>query len=235
MPSSRIGYTLCLLLATAAAAWLWRRRAATSNVADHHRIVIAIAGVVAATIAAKLPFLFFPSAVGADPTLLTWLADGKTVLWGLAGGYLGVEIAKAVLGVRARTGDAFVVPVAVAVGIGRWGCFFNGCCHGRVTDWPWGIRFVSAVDGGTLPRHPTQLYESAFHLGFAGLAAWAIGRGIMRQCWMLIYLVAYAVFRVAIETIRVEPAWLGGWTFYQVSGVVFGFIFFGLLIKRRSD
>lgn len=48
-----------------------------------------------------------------------WFADGKTILLGIVGGYLGVEVAKRLLNVRIKTGDTFAVPVAVAIGIGR--------------------------------------------------------------------------------------------------------------------
>lgn len=40
--------------------------------------------------------------------------------------------------------------------LGRIGCFFNGCCYGKVSDVPWAIHFQAVgLDGH---RHPTQLY-----------------------------------------------------------------------------
>ncbi len=92
-----------------------------------------------AMIGAKLPFVL------ADwEGLLSgraWLENGKTIVFGLVGGYFGVELAKALLGVRVKTGDSFAVPVAAALAIGRLGCFVAGCCHGTVTNSALGRRF----------------------------------------------------------------------------------------------
>jgi len=109
---------------------------------------------------AKLPFV----AGGGEGWLAgMWLADGKTVSTGLVGAYLGVELAKRLVGVRAKTGDGFALPLALALAVGRWGCYFHGCCHGRPTDLPWAADFGDGVG-----RHPTQAYESLFHLALVG-------------------------------------------------------------------
>ena len=61
-------------------------------------------------IGAKLPFVL------ADwPGLLrgsAWFSDGKTIVLGLVGGYLGVVLAKWGLDIKTPTGDSFVLPVA---------------------------------------------------------------------------------------------------------------------------
>ena len=72
----------------------------------------------------------------------------------------GVEIAKRAAGVTASTGDAFVVPLAVGIAIGRMGCFVAGLhddTYGNATTLPWGVDF-----GDGVARHPTQLYDIAF-------------------------------------------------------------------------
>ena len=37
--------------------------------------------------------------------------------------------------------DALAVGLMLALAFGRIGCFLNGCCYGKPTDLPWGIRF----------------------------------------------------------------------------------------------
>ena len=101
---------------------------------------------------------YFLASVDAWSLDFAWLADGKTVVTGLAFGYLAVELTKLSLGVRVKTGDGLAFPLALALAVGRWGCFCNGCCYGVVTTLPWGVVFHDGV-----PRHPTQLYESLFH------------------------------------------------------------------------
>jgi phosphatidylglycerol:prolipoprotein diacylglycerol transferase len=129
-------------------------------------------------IGAKLPFAL------ADPAGLlsgqVWLENGKTIVFGLVGGYFGVEIAKWSMRVRVRTGDTLAVPVASAVAVGRWSCFVGGCCYGVPTRLPWGVDFRLPGDEPGTCRHPTQLSESAFHLTMACLLAWLQSRGLFR-------------------------------------------------------
>src|SRR5688572_3795494 len=147
-----------------------------------------------AMIGAKLPFVLSDW----DGLLsgAAWFANGKTILCGLVGGYFGVEVAKWLLGVRIKTGDSFAVPVAAAVGVGRFGCFYAGCCYGTPTSARWGVVFP-AVD--SLPRHPTQLYEAAFHLTAAGALYWLQRHSLFRGQLIKLYILAYLVYRFITE------------------------------------
>jgi phosphatidylglycerol---prolipoprotein diacylglyceryl transferase len=79
------------------AALPWRERAA-----------LALPAFVGASFGAKLPFAL--GAAGGVFSVEAWLSDGKTLLTGLAGGYLAVEWTKWWLGVRVKTGDTFALP-----------------------------------------------------------------------------------------------------------------------------
>ncbi len=65
--------------------------------------------------------------------------------------------------------DVFAPSIALGVGIGRIGCFLNGCCFGLPTKLPWGMVFPAGTPAGSVfPHqhiHPTQLYASIY--GFA--------------------------------------------------------------------
>jgi prolipoprotein diacylglyceryltransferase len=177
------------------------------------RLVLVLAGFLGGVLGAKLPF-----ALRSDDGLLSWpawLADGKTITTGLIGAYLGVELAKLALRVRVKTGDTFALPLALALAVGRWGCFFHGCCYGLPTDLPWGVDF-----GDGVRRHPTQVYEVFFHAGMAAVL-WALMRaGALPNRRLKLYLIAYGVYRFLTEFIRPEPAeWLG-LTLYQWAGLV---------------
>ncbi|QDT10645.1 prolipoprotein diacylglyceryl transferase [Planctomycetes bacterium K23_9] len=244
MLGSRIAYTLCMIAATVVAGLLLRRRQTGLFLPPLQRWGIAIGGLIGATFAAKIPFIL---SVDPDTSLLAaWLSDGKTILWGLTGGYIGVELAKWSLLVKKSTGDTFVVPVAIAIAIGRVGCLLFGCCYGVPTDQSWGIAFVTAPDGGDLLRHPTQIYEIVFHLSFA-LIAWASinrgsidptstnqggGQSLTKGNWMPIYLISYAAFRFATEYIRPEIRLAAGLTLYQWSAMVIAAGFSALLVAR---
>ena len=260
MIGSRAAYALCMVLATFVAAMLIRRRQQNLPITKSQKIGVAIGALIGATFAAKLPFIL--GANPADGLLAAWLSDGKTVLWALVGGYLGVELAKWSLHVSVSTGDSFVVPVALAIAIGRIGCFLYGCCYGIETDQSWGVRFWHAPDQATVLRHPTQLYEFVFHVGFALIAWLAISRPplshstsshstssqstsfqseeshllrrrrLMAGNWMPAYLVGYATFRFISEYWRPERRLAIGLTIYQCSAIAIAGGFLVLLVFR---
>lgn len=49
--------------------------------------------------------------------------------------------------------DVLAVGLMAGLGFGRIGCFLNGCCFGKVTDAPWGVRFPYAS-----PAFYSQIY-----------------------------------------------------------------------------
>jgi len=197
-----------MLAALVAGGLLVRRSQRGLGLRPHEKLGIALGLFCGAMIGAKLPFALSDWEGFASGR--AWFENGKTIVFGLVGGYLGVEVAKAFLGVTVKTGDSYAVPVAVAVGLGRLGCFCAGCCYGRPTTLPWGVDFGDGVF-----RHPTQIYETIFHLSAAACLV-----AIERQGWfprqrIKLYLLAYLVYRFLSETIRPEPRLGLGLTGYQ--------------------
>jgi phosphatidylglycerol---prolipoprotein diacylglyceryl transferase len=188
-------------------------RSATVALPLRQQAALGLAAFGGGVFGAKLPFAF---AHGTDWTqAATWASDGKTITTGLIGAYLAVEIAKWTLGIRTKTGDSFALPLALALAVGGWGCFFNGCCFGRETNLPWACDFGDGVF-----RHPTQVYESLFHLTMAGVLLRLMSRDLMRTHRLQLYLIAYGVFRFLTEYLRPEPEWFGGLTYYQWAAMV---------------
>ena len=66
-----------------------------------------------------------------DPSF--WFG-GKTIVGGLLGGWIGIEIAKKLSGVTISTGDVFVFPLIMGMSVGRIGCFLTGLEDN--TCWP---------------------------------------------------------------------------------------------------
>lgn len=184
------------------------------------RLVIGLAAFTGGTLGAKLPWIVTTSEPLASPAV--WLDDGKTIVAGLACGYLAVELAKWRLGVRVKTGDRFALPLAVAMAVGRWGCWFNGCCGGVASDLPWAV-------GG---RHPTALYEVGFHTVMAGVLLCLEARGRLAGQRIKLYLLAYGGYRFVVEWIRVEPLGPLGLTVYQWAVVP---LCLALVVQWRWD
>ena len=174
---------------------------------------IALGAFCGGMIGAKLPFVL------ADwPGFLSgraWFDDGKTIVSGLLGGYFGAMITEWALGIQGLACDVLAAPLAAGIGIGRLACFHAGCCYGVPTSLPWGVNF-----GDGQLRHPTQLYESAFHLLAAVALVQLQRRQMFRGQLVRVYFVAYFVFRFATEFIRPEPRIYFGLTGYQVATLV---------------
>ncbi|MCA1816460.1 MAG: prolipoprotein diacylglyceryl transferase [Acidobacteria bacterium] len=109
-----------------------------------------------------------------------------------------------------KTADAFAPAVALGQAIGRQGCFAAGCCWGKPTTLPWGVRFTEAgheITGVPVETalHPTQLYESfACFLVFL-LLVWLHRRKIFSGQVILLYGVLYAAVRFTVEFFRDDP------------------------------
>lgn len=88
------------------------------------------------------------------------LLNVKTIMGGLFGGLLGVELAKKIIGETKSSGDLFTLPLIVGIFIGRIGCFLSG-----VNEFTYGkeTTFFMGMDlGDGILRHPTALYELVF-------------------------------------------------------------------------
>ena len=193
------------------------------------KVGIGLGAFVGAMIGAKLPFVL--TDWEGLRSGLAWFAHGKTILCGIVGGYFGVEYAKWSLGVTAKTGDTFAVPVAVGVAIGRIGCFFGGCCYGVPTSLPWGIVFPH-VDASH--RHPTQLYEFSFHVVMACVLFSLQRAGKFRGQLVKLYILAYLVYRFSTEFIRPETRLGIGLTAYQIGTLVLVPIFIWLWVRDEK-
>ncbi|WP_341906782.1 prolipoprotein diacylglyceryl transferase family protein [Fluviicola taffensis] len=117
-------------------------------------------------IAAALGALIFSRVLGAlenveawksSPDFWMYLYSSKTVVGGLLGGWLFVEIAKYFMKLKASSGDVMTFPILLGLFIGRIGCFSQGIeemTYGNETDWLTGMDL-----GDGVIRHPLALYE----------------------------------------------------------------------------
>jgi len=143
--------------------------------------------------------------------------SGKSIIGGIAGGYLAITLSKKALGYRLSTGDCYAAAIPLAMVIGRIGCFFSELPLGTPTNLPWGIsaspeaasQFTNCAFC-TQKMHPSMIYEIIFHL----IALVAIVRYrkyvLVQGDTLKIYLLVAAVFRFLVEFIRANPEQVGG-------------------------
>ena len=205
-------FPLIMLTAIATAAWMLKRSQQGLPLSNRHKSALGIGAFCGAMLGSKLPFAL--SDWDGLSSGVVWFSSGKTIVCGMVGAYFGVELTKWIFRIRVKTGDSYAVPVAVAVGIGRIGCLVAGCCFGTPTTLPWGICF-SLAEPADVPRHPTQIYESLFHFGMAGLLSFLRHRSVWRGQLIKFYILCYLAYRWLSEFIRPEPDWWLSMTAYQ--------------------
>ena len=94
--------------------------------------------------------------------------------------------------------------------MGRQGCFAAGCCWGKPTSLPWGVKFTELGHEITgvpidVPLHPTQLYESFSMLIVFFFLLWLHKHRRFSGQVILFYALLYSIIRFAIEFVRDDP------------------------------
>jgi len=192
-------YVAVLLLAIGAGAVYWHRQARH----DSRLPLVYAGGLAGAFLGAKLAYLCAEGWLLRDhpQRWLLWAA-GKSVSGALPGGWLGVEAAKRLVGLRVSTGDRFVLLLPPALFFGRIGCLHAGCCRGVMLD-----------HGG---RWPAVEVEMGFQVVAFAVLWWWARRGWCRDCRFFAYLIAYGLFRFAHEFLRDTPKPFLGFSGYQI-------------------
>jgi phosphatidylglycerol:prolipoprotein diacylglycerol transferase len=135
--------------------------------------------------------------------------------------------------------DVAAPSIALGHGVTRIGCFLNGCCYGRPTTGPFGVRFPPGshadIAFGGAGLHPTQLYTSALALSimFALLAFERKPRGTGQVFGL--FLVLEGLGRFGMDFVRAyEPGSyaLLGLTAHQL--IALGLLGAGLLLLARN-
>lgn len=108
--------------------------------------------------------------------------------------------------------DISVIGIALGQSIGRIGCFLSGCCYGKPTDLPWGVKFFQIGNAihpfYDTPVHPTQIYESLLDfLNFSVLFFLYRKKKFDGQVFAF-YLVNYGIIRFFMEYLRGDVYYL---------------------------
>ena len=167
---------------------------------------LALIGIVAGVIGAKITELVamgwptqVPAAAALDPRV-----GGRALLGGMIVGWVAVEIAKRVMGIRRSTGDLFALALPAGEAIGRIGCYFNGCCYGKVCSLPWAVFQHDAW------RHPTQLY-SAVSAATIFVVLWSFRKKMAYEGQLfLVYLLLFGATRFLVELFRWQDHYIMG-------------------------
>jgi phosphatidylglycerol---prolipoprotein diacylglyceryl transferase len=236
-------YTYGVLLAAAylLGLQLALKRAKTRKLDGTRVMDLGIYIIISALVGAKLLLLVtdFQTFKNNPAELLNLLREGGVFYGGLI-----VAVTVALWYIRRvglplwTTCDVFAPGIALGHVVGRFGCFFAGCCFGKPTSVPWAITFTdpfAAANVGTplnVPLHPTQLYEAGANLVILVflLATERFGRKFAGRTFWL-YMLLYSVSRYVIEFYRGdERGNVGPLSTSQFVSVILAPLAIGMLI-----
>lgn len=163
-----------------------KRRGMNKSMTTEVALIGLLFGVVFAALAQTVYSLFFPGPQAGA------FAAGRTIVGGVLGGWMGVEIAKRWLGIRQSTGPLWALALPAGESVGRIGCWFHGCCHGKKSDVPWAVFQHDAL------RHPTQFYLSIAALA-TFLILWRLKDKEGLFYWAVLF---WCISRIVIEPLR---------------------------------
>lgn len=180
--------------------YLYLRKRAKDSISSKNRLSIIIGAVFGALFFSRvMAFLedpFYHYAQG-------WMhiLNNKTIMGGLFGGLLGVELAKKIIGEKQSSGDLFTLPIILGISIGRIGCFLSGTkefTYGIVTS-----SFLGMDLGDGLLRHPIALYEIVFLILLFFLIKELQKKHSFQSGGLFkLFMISYFAFRFIIEFLK---------------------------------
>lgn len=180
--------------------YVFLRKHSTDFIPNLNRLSIILGATIGAFLGSRIVAYLENPIFTLNVSVLFALLNSKTIMGGLFGGLLGVEISKKIIREKQSSGDLFVFPIILGIFIGRIGCFLSGIkefTYGKVTTF-----FLGMNLGDHLKRHPIVLYELVF-LVCLFLFLWKLKElnqknGLLFQYFMI----SYFGFRFFIEFLK---------------------------------
>lgn len=189
--------------------YLWLRKSSVDHISNINRISILLGATIGAFLGSRIAGFFENPVFGFSETYFIQLLNAKTIMGGLFGGLIGVEVSKKIIHEKQSSGDLFVFPIISGIFIGRIGCFLSG-----VTEFTYGkeTNFFTGMDlGDGKLRHPLALYELVFLiLLFILLKQLASYTKFQNGLQFKLFMIAYFGFRFLIEFLKPNVFYVAG-------------------------
>lgn len=198
------GYGLMIGIGVLCCIFTGMKRAKKNGLSEDAVIDIAIWGLLAGFLGAKLLYVIVEwKRFLADP-LSVLGSEGFVVYGGIIAGVLAAIIyCKRKKLVFLEYFDLCSASIALAQGFGRIGCFLAGCCYGRETTSSLGVVFP---EGSLAPAGvkvlPTQLFSSAGDFGIMFVLLWHYHHRKKVGDTGFLYMLLYGIGRFGIEFLR---------------------------------
>lgn len=198
--------------------YLFLRKRTTDTIQTTNRLSIILGASLGGFLGSRIIAILENPLINFDSSVLITLLNSKTIMGGLFGGLLGVELAKKIINEKQSSGDLFVFPIILGIFIGRIGCFLSGInefTYGKVT-----MFFMGMNLGDGLKRHPIALYELLF-LVVLFLFLWKLKQTNLKQGVLFQYfMICYFTFRFFIEFLKPNLFFTLGLSSIQILCVI---------------
>jgi prolipoprotein diacylglyceryltransferase len=177
------------------------KKGIVDHISNSNRLSIILGCIVGAYLGSRLiAHLENPFSISNSKMIVIFL-NNKSIMGGLFGGLLGVEITKKIIHEHQSSGDLFTFPIIAGIIIGRIGCFLSGIkefTYGKTTTF-----FLGMDLGDGLKRHPTALYEILF-LFILAFYLKSVQTKINKHQGLLFkqFMIFYFAFRFFIEFLK---------------------------------
>jgi len=179
--------------------YYYLKKGISDPISDINRLWILLGAMLGALIGSRLIALLETPSEIMHQTLLS-IYQNKTVAGGFLGGLFGVELIKKIIGVKTASGDIYVIPIIVALFIGRIGCFSMGTAeptYGVETS------FILGMDlGDGKLRHPVMLYEMLFLVLLFILFQLLKNKTMVNGDRFKLFMLLYFSYRFLVEFIK---------------------------------
>ncbi len=131
---------------------------------------------------------------------------------------------------RRRILDTIAPNAGLGIAIGRMGAFLDGHGQGLPSDLPWATQYASqlaATPDFGVPRHPAQVYDALIALALFVILSRA-PPGVPAGSRLAAFLVLYGAARLALGSVRLDPAFLFGLQIEQLlalAAIGFGLVY----------
>lgn len=202
------GYGTMIAIGILAAILLLSYRSKKQGYDEDSIMNMAIIAIICGVIGGKLLYIITDiKNIIADPSLLKDFGSGFVIFGAIIAGAIGVYVySRRKQWKLLKILDLVIPSVALAQGFGRIGCFLAGCCYGRATASPFGVRFrensLAPTDACLLP---TQIYSSIFDFALAAFLLWYSKKEKSEGRVFSMYLILYSIGRFAVEFLRDDP------------------------------
>lgn len=204
------------------------KRNSHDNITDMNRLWIMLGAILGALVGSRLVALFENPDEIFKQSFLT-IYQNKTVAGGFIGGLFGVEAMKKIIGEKTSSGDMYVIPIIVALFIGRFGCFSMG-----ITEPTYGIEthFFTGINlGDGKLRHPVALYEMLYMVFLFFLFRSLKNKKMQNGDRFKLFMVLYFLYRFCIEFLKPYHAIFLGLSVIQWSSI-FIFVYYYRFLRR---